>query len=158
MTESCAYALSFKIDTLSQFPSSLSMDTRHYLSALNRLRASLALLPTSLPSGSSIYEFTNWTPDPELLDMYGAECSVLNANLEIVFGLRARAPLVFQERGPGIESLVNLFEKYLLGEYLEQPVIVKWVEDLTEAAERMAKAAPSQASNDCLVLNAITLT
>jgi hypothetical protein len=84
---------------------------------LDQFRTALSLLPRSLPSGSSVYSFNGWVPDPELLEMYGAECSVLNAHLEIVFGLRAVTPLSFKERGPGIESLVDLFTHYLTGDF-----------------------------------------
>lgn len=78
--------------------------------------------------------------------MYGAECSVLNSHLEIVFGLRAVTPLIFKERGPGISSLVDLFTHYLTGDFQEKPVIAKWMMDLTEAVESMSRAVPKQVS------------
>ncbi|KAG9083469.1 hypothetical protein FS749_006003 [Ceratobasidium sp. UAMH 11750] len=105
---------------------------------LTQLRQALCLLPASLPSGSSVYNFHDWSPDPSLLDDYGAECSVLNAHLEIVFGLRDGGRLTFIERGPGIESIVDIFDKYLSGNYTEKPVIAKWLDDLIDAAEHMS--------------------
>ncbi|KAG9077835.1 hypothetical protein FS749_010224, partial [Ceratobasidium sp. UAMH 11750] len=108
-----------------------------YAPRLRRFRAAVAALPSTLPSGSSIYNFNGWLPDQDKLDLYGAECSVLNAHLESVFGLRVGNTLLFQERGPGIESLADIFTHYLTGDYLEKPVIGKWLEDLTEAAEFM---------------------
>lgn len=94
--------------------------------------------PSSLPSGASVYDFRNWSPDPDLLDTYGAECSVLNAHLESVFGLRAIAPLTLVERGPWLDSLADLLEHYLTGEFSEKLVIAKWLGDLTEAAEKVS--------------------
>jgi hypothetical protein len=92
--------------TLSMDPSSC------YDSLLLRLRSALQRLPSTLPFGSTVYEFTCWLPDSDLLEEYGAECSVLNAYLERRFGLRASTPLIFLERGPGIESIVDLFSRY----------------------------------------------
>ncbi|KAG8715661.1 hypothetical protein FRC08_010296 [Ceratobasidium sp. 394] len=109
-----------------------------YLSSIRRFRSALAALPLTLPSGSSIYNFSDWSPDPDLLDDYGAECSVLNAHLETVFGLRAQSSLTFLERGPGIESLADVFTTYLTGDFKEKPIIGKWLEDLTTAAEAMS--------------------
>ncbi|KAG9109345.1 hypothetical protein FRC07_008337, partial [Ceratobasidium sp. 392] len=110
-----------------------------YADSLNRLRAALGALPTSLPSGSSRYSFKGWVPDPDALDTYGAECCVLNAHLEVVFGLRASAPICFYERGPGIESIVDVFVHYLTGDFTKKTLLEKWVTDLTEAAENIAK-------------------
>ncbi|KAF8597429.1 hypothetical protein BDV93DRAFT_513341 [Ceratobasidium sp. AG-I] len=117
-----------------------------YSSQLKRFRSALSSLPSTLPYGSSIYDFRNWIPDPELREVYGAECSVLNAHLEIVFGLRAQVSLSFLERGPGIESLADLFTRYLDGDYSEKPVVAKWLDDLTEAAEAMGANATEPSS------------
>lgn len=78
--------------------------------------------------------------------MYGAECSMLNAHLEIVFGLRAVAPLTFKERGSGIKSLADVLTHYLISDYRVKPVIVKWREDLTEVVEALSESKPNQVS------------
>ncbi|KAG8697572.1 hypothetical protein FRC09_007774 [Ceratobasidium sp. 395] len=112
-----------------------------YTSKLTRLRHAIHLLPASLPSGSAVYDFSNWSPDPDQLDDYGAEGSVLNAHLERVFGLRNGGRITLTERGPGIESIVDIFTQYLTGDYAEKPVIDKWLDDLIDAAEHMSRAA-----------------
>ncbi|KAG8750264.1 hypothetical protein FRC12_012964 [Ceratobasidium sp. 428] len=117
-----------------------------YSDCLSRLRIALRSLPPSLPRGSTVYNFSGWTPDPEGMDKYGAECSVLNAHLETVFGLRAVAPIKFRERGSGIESLVTILAHYLEGEYAEKPVLAKWVDDLIDAAESASTVLPEKAS------------
>lgn len=112
----------------------------------DRLRMSLRALPSSLPAGSSIYNFKDWVPDADALDTYGEECCALNAHLEIVFGHRASAPLNFRERGPGIESIVDVFSSYLTGDFKEKALLEKWVVDLTHAAEAMTETELKQVS------------
>ncbi|QRV82866.1 hypothetical protein RhiJN_10882 [Ceratobasidium sp. AG-Ba] len=111
---------------------------------LNRLHAALRALPTCLPSGSSVYNFDEWTPDPTLLEDLGAECSVLNAHLENVFGLRNGSFILLAERGPGLESIVQVFRHYLSGPFAEKPVIEKWLDDLIEAAEHTSNELSMQ--------------
>ncbi|QRV99077.1 hypothetical protein RhiJN_27096 [Ceratobasidium sp. AG-Ba] len=106
---------------------------------LDRLHAALRALPTSLPLGSAVYNFDKWTPDPNLLEDFGAECSVLNAHLENVFGLRNGSLISLAERGPGLESIVEVFRHYLSGAFAEKPVIEKWLDDLTTAAEHISR-------------------
>ncbi|KAG8683523.1 hypothetical protein FRC09_016027, partial [Ceratobasidium sp. 395] len=62
----------------------------------------------------------------------------LNSVLENTFALRAQLPIVFIDRGPGLESLADTFTCYLTGDYTEKPIIAKWLDDLTEAAETMS--------------------
>ncbi|KAG9101895.1 hypothetical protein FRC07_010272 [Ceratobasidium sp. 392] len=109
-----------------------------YTARLKRFRSAIASLPSKLPSGSLVYNFSNWTPDPQLLEDYGSPCSVLNATLESTFGLRGQSSIVFTERGPGLDSLANVLEHYLTGDYTETVVIGKWLDDLIAAAEGMS--------------------
>ncbi|KAG8706755.1 hypothetical protein FRC09_002240 [Ceratobasidium sp. 395] len=109
-----------------------------YTARLTRFRSAITLLPSKLPAGSSVYNFNNWTPDPQLLEDYGTPCSVLNAALESTFGLRGQSPIIFTEKGPGLESLANVLERHLTGDYTEKAVIGKWLDDLIAAAERMS--------------------
>ncbi|KAG8776331.1 hypothetical protein FRC12_000974 [Ceratobasidium sp. 428] len=96
-----------------------------YTPKLTQLRNAIRLLPPSLPSGSAVYDFCNWTPDPDQLDDFGAECSVLNAHLGRFFGLRN----------------VDIFAQYFTGNYAEKPVIAKWLDDLIDSAEHMSSVA-----------------
>ncbi|KAG8682321.1 hypothetical protein FRC09_016852, partial [Ceratobasidium sp. 395] len=115
-----------------------------YSERLGRLRLALRSLPSSLPHGSNVYNFLDWTPDPEGMDQYyGTECSVLNAHLENAFGFRAISPVLLRERGPGIESLVDIMAHYLEGDCAEKPVLAKWVDDLIEAASVAPGSIPS---------------
>lgn len=86
-----------------------------------------------------MYNFCDWTPDSDSLELYDAEWSALNTHLETIFDLRAVGPITFLEHGPAIESLVDLLARYLEGNYSEKPVLSKWVDDLIDAA---AAAAP----------------
>ncbi|KAG8724738.1 hypothetical protein FRC09_015005 [Ceratobasidium sp. 395] len=106
-----------------------------YIPKLTRLRNAIRSLPPSLPSGSAMYDFRNWAPDPDLLDDFGAECSVLNTHLERVFGLRNGGRITLTERSPGIES------RYLTGNHAEKLLIAKWLDDLIDSAEHMSTLA-----------------
>ncbi|KAG8779902.1 hypothetical protein FRC12_023728 [Ceratobasidium sp. 428] len=86
-----------------------------YAARLMRFRSAISLLPPKLPTGS-----------------------VLNAALESTFGLRGQSPIIFTEKGPGLESLANVLEHYLTGNYTEKAVVGKWLDDLIAAAERMS--------------------
>ncbi|KAG8725089.1 hypothetical protein FRC09_008767 [Ceratobasidium sp. 395] len=112
-----------------------------YTPKLTRLRNAIRLLPSSLPSGSAMYDFRNWTPDPDLLDDFGAECSVLNAHLERVFGLRNGGRTALTERGLGTDLIVDIFTQCLTDNYAEKPVIAKWLDDLIDSAEHMSSLA-----------------
>lgn len=121
--------------------SSIAMRSQsEYTTKLDRLRTTPRTLPTSLSCSLAVYNFCDWTPDSDSLELYGAECSALNAHLETIFGLRAVVLITFLERGPGIESLVNLLARYLEGNYSEKPVLYKWLNDCV--ARAAATAAP----------------
>ncbi|QRV97083.1 hypothetical protein RhiJN_25102 [Ceratobasidium sp. AG-Ba] len=109
-----------------------------YTAKLNKLRCALASLPTSLPSGFSVYDFCGWTPNPEKVEDCGTKCGALNADLENIFGPRVHSRVNVVERGPGIESIIDIFTHYLTGNYDEKPIIVKWVDDLVDAAEHLS--------------------
>ncbi|KAB5587312.1 hypothetical protein CTheo_9241 [Ceratobasidium theobromae] len=47
---------------------------------------------------------------------------------------------MFLERGPGIESLVDLLHQYLMGDYSKKAVLAKWLDDLVDAAELAANS------------------
>ncbi|QRV89237.1 hypothetical protein RhiJN_17255 [Ceratobasidium sp. AG-Ba] len=79
-----------------------------------------------------MYKFEGRTPDIKPLEKCGTD------HLEHVFGLRKAGTIPFSEHGPSIESIVDISEQYLTGDYREKPVIMKWLEDLMRAAETTA--------------------
>ncbi|KAG9121366.1 hypothetical protein FRC07_002700 [Ceratobasidium sp. 392] len=64
-------------------------------------------------------------------------------NLERIWS-SCYSPITFLERGPGIESLVNVLAHYLEGNYTEKPVLEKWLDDLVDAATTALSVASSQ--------------
>lgn len=81
---------------------------------LKRLRTALAHLPDDIPLGNSKYQFENFTPDPEKIELYGSDEAALNNALEVTFAPKGRkdefapCPFEFQERGPGLIAIVDV--------------------------------------------------
>ncbi|KAG9124124.1 hypothetical protein FRC07_012737 [Ceratobasidium sp. 392] len=125
----------------------MSLPQTSYANKLSQLQRALASLPLALPLGSSIHDFCGWTPDPDRVEDYGTECGALNAHLESVFGLRVGGRVSIVERGPGIESNVDIFTRYLTGDYREQPVIAKWLDDLIDTAEDISNTSALLSQN-----------
>jgi hypothetical protein len=101
---------------------------------IQKLRHLLTQLPASLPFASSegsIYDFENFAPSPEWAADIGEEGAV-NRQLEVLLGSRAKGPIQFVERGPGVIALADVFEKYL-AKYPSSLILAKWVTDLTSA-------------------------
>ncbi|KAG1836631.1 hypothetical protein DFJ58DRAFT_817985, partial [Suillus subalutaceus] len=83
--------------------------------------------------------------DEKIEDM--GPIGALNRELECVMGQRHNGPILFKERGPGLEAVVDVLESHLI-EHHNSPetiLLVKWVDDLTTAA----KAAFASAQRTC---------
>ncbi|KAG9022111.1 hypothetical protein FRB95_000740, partial [Tulasnella sp. JGI-2019a] len=77
---------------------------------------------------------------PEDLSHYGTEQGALNHDLEIIVGPHDKGPVQFPERGPSLGGVVPLL-KYIDGTSKEQGLLIKWGDDLTEAAKAACLAA-----------------
>jgi hypothetical protein len=64
----CFALIAFELTVFIMLPEDLTHTTQ-----LSRFRGALSALPLSLPCGLSVYSFINWSPDPEMLEDYGAE-------------------------------------------------------------------------------------
>lgn len=103
---------------------------------LRNLRDALKALPLSLPQPkNSSYSFLL---DAEDLDDIGYE-GALNRALENSLGLRANG-LKLRERGPGIISLVPVFEE-AFSKCPGSAILEKWVDDLVDVARSASTTA-----------------
>ncbi|KAI0688083.1 hypothetical protein BC835DRAFT_1285482, partial [Cytidiella melzeri] len=101
---------------------------------LQILRSLLSSLPHSIPDGRDYYGFEGFTPSRAAVDDYGEE-GALNHAMEIAFCPRGcqKDVIVFKEQGPGLVAIVSTLEKYLT-RFPMSAILLKWVDDLTEAA------------------------
>lgn len=126
----------------------LSQDVQAKLRALASL---LSSLPASIPVGQAHYYFTGFSPSEDDVDLYGTKVAALNRTLEVTFCPQGRTegnPIRFEEQGPGLVDLTFTLEKYLTLYPSESALLMKWVDDLTEAAE----AAGGQRDNETNVV------
>jgi hypothetical protein len=114
------------------------MNSRELSEALMRLRMLLAQLPDTIPFSNDVYNFTNFSPDPEKVDMFGTNKAAVNNALEITFAKSGRdpgpCPFPLVEQGPGLVAVVGVLECYLI-EFPQSAILHKWVLDLTKAAK-----------------------
>lgn len=99
-------------------------------------------LPSSLPEPDiyhSRFQFVDYVPDPEDVDMVGTPEGAINRALEITFGWEARLKglLPIEERGRGICSLVDVLRAYQ--QCCQDPesgdaILAKWIDDIWEGA------------------------
>ena len=124
--------------------STLSMEVT---SRLRSLEALLSSLPTSIPYGQNHYQFSGYTPSQEDVELYGTEAAALNRTLEVTFcpgGRKPNEPIPLKERGQGLVAVVFALEKQLTRHPEESALLLKWVDDLSEAAKSAGgnQAAP----------------
>ena len=102
---------------------------------LQRLVKYLSNLPTTLaikPPSESRYNFNNFEPDEDWIEDIGIVGAV-NRQLEIRLGTRADGPIEFTERGPPVEELANVLNRYL-NDFPNNVLLEKWVDDALAGA------------------------
>jgi hypothetical protein len=108
------------------------MDTLEYLRYL------FTNLPDTIPSYMSLYNFQNFTPDPEKVELYGSKEGALNNALEVTFAPRGRQegpnPFMLKEKGPGLLAVVDVLQQFS-DDFPTLAIIQKWVEDFTKSAK-----------------------
>jgi hypothetical protein len=79
-----------------------------------RLAHLLSSLPSTVPDGNTYYCFEAFNPSKEDIEDYDKE-EVFNHALEVTFapGGHQKGPIIIKEQGPGLTSVVPVFEKYL---------------------------------------------
>jgi hypothetical protein len=112
---------------------SLDKDVEAKLSSLASL---LLSLPETIPNNSRYYRFENFALTQDDIEDYGDE-GALNHALEITFAPQGRhnGPIVLKEQGPGLSAVVPILKEYLR-RYPASAILLKWVDDLIEAARR----------------------
>jgi hypothetical protein len=114
------------------------MNSLELSEALKQLRLLLAQLPDTIPFSDDIYNFTNFSPDPEKVELYGSNEAAVNNALEITFAKSGRnpgpCPFRLEEQGPGLVAVVGVLETYLI-EFPQSAILHKWVADLTSVAK-----------------------
>ncbi|TBU55402.1 ribonuclease H-like domain-containing protein [Dichomitus squalens] len=109
---------------------------------LDELGRVLENLPHSLPEPKledSRFQFANYVPDPDDVDIFGTPDAAINHALEVVFGWEARSQgvLPIAERGKGVCSLVDALRAYQ--RHCKNPesdaILGKWIEDIWEGAK-----------------------
>ncbi|KAJ7049280.1 ribonuclease H-like domain-containing protein, partial [Mycena amicta] len=104
-----------------------------YAEELGKLLRTLKALPQTLPVNAT-YDFII-EPTAEELDDFGSPHGVVNRALERAFGPRNNGLVQFTSRGPLLEAVVQLLRRYITGKEGQNVILMKWVDDLTEAAE-----------------------
>jgi hypothetical protein len=106
---------------------------------LQLLSLFLRNLPETIPYADSAhteYGFDFFAVDDEKVEDMGP-IGALNRELECRMGQRHKGPIVFKERGPGLEAVVDVLTGYL-DEYRDSSetiLLVKWADDLVTAAK-----------------------
>ncbi len=105
--------------------------------SLEYLKHLLSNLPDTVPSAGNIYDFRNFVPDPELVELFGSREAALNNALEVVFAPRGRLagpnPFILIDQGPGLVAVVDVLRN-IINEYPQSAILQKWVDDLKNAA------------------------
>ncbi|KAJ7192260.1 hypothetical protein GGX14DRAFT_578278 [Mycena pura] len=104
-----------------------------YLEELNRLERYVKALPVSLPA--SELDIGQLEPSAAEVDDYGSTICALNRRLEISFGSRAMGPLELKFRGEYLIAVVTILRRVITGTEGENIIMIKWVDDLTNAAK-----------------------
>lgn len=117
---------------------------------ISKLRFLLKNLPDSLPLKSAedaSINFLGFEPDPEWIDRIGTVEGAVNREIEVRVGPRNNAEGTFKltERGPGIEALADVLEKYTT-EFPDDVILNKWVADSSRAAENAFRDAEKSVS------------
>ncbi|KAI0317561.1 hypothetical protein OF83DRAFT_1171861 [Amylostereum chailletii] len=111
----------------------------HRLQYLHTLLSSLPPLAPSEVTTSGRYSFGSFAISAEDVEDYGPTGAV-NQQLENRIGLRANGPIHFSERGPDLVAVVDVLDDYLTM-CPEDAVLLKWVDDLTSAAQAVYESA-----------------
>ena len=113
----------------------MSEDVSHDLQYLRHL---LSNLPNTVPCcNTSLYDFCNFEPDPQLVELYGTNKAAVNNVLKVTFapqgwtdGPSAFLPL---DQGPGLVAIVDVLCRSIC-EFLQSAILKKWLEDLVKVA------------------------
>ncbi|KAG8974060.1 hypothetical protein FRB94_004931 [Tulasnella sp. JGI-2019a] len=108
-----------------------------YATELQTLLHTLQHLPASIPEDTGYYNFDQCHgTDPGWADWRertGSNQGALNHKLEIAFSTCENGPVKFEERGRGLEAVVEVLRNWLTGTDGQNLILKKWVDDLTEA-------------------------
>ena len=103
---------------------------------LQYLRHLLSNLPDTVLHGD-IYDFRNFEPDPQLVELYGTNEAAVNNVLEVTFAPRGRvdgpSPFPILEQGPGLVAIVDVLQRFIT-EFPQSAIMKKWLEDFLKAA------------------------
>jgi hypothetical protein len=118
---------------------------------LNLLALYLKNLPDDIPlvhSSATAYGFDYYVAnDEDILDM--GEIGALNRQFKIQLGQRNNGPIIFKERGAGLEGVVDVLKSYLEEHKHSNEVVLleKWLDDLITAAEHAYMSAKVSVSD-----------
>lgn len=109
-----------------------------YKNELKTLLHCFKHLPESIPLNTGYYGFNQWHDlTADWLDKAGTRQGALNGMLKPVFGSRRDGSVKFEERGEGLEGVVEVLQRELTGTNGENILLTKWVDDLTTAAKEV---------------------
>lgn len=103
---------------------------------LQKLRIYLRGLPPSLPLAfaGSHYNFLDFEPDTDWVEKCGSVKDAVNRELEVRLGTRAHGPIDLTERGPALEFLVEVLDRYIKIIPGDNTLLVEWVDDILAGA------------------------
>ncbi|KAG2029559.1 hypothetical protein BDR03DRAFT_1096255 [Suillus americanus] len=112
---------------------------------LNLLALYLKNLPDHIPlvpASATAYGFDFYVADDEDVSEMG-EIGALNREFEIRLGQRNNGPIIFKERGAGLEGVVDVLNSYLEKHKHSNEVVLlhKWLDDPITAAEHAYMSA-----------------
>jgi len=115
----------------------MDAETRQKLSTLALYLQHLPEPSIPVDTTGTTYGFNHFTVDDEDIQDMG-KIGALNRALEIRFGQRNNGPIIFKERGIGLEAVVDVLHSYLdkddVQSSTEVILLQKWVDDLIIAA------------------------
>ena len=105
-------------------------------------------LPSPLPQRSQ-YPFRNFVIPQDYIEKTESELGGLNEAFKSIFGWQTRTTgdgiIEIKERGPGIEGIVVVFQRYL-EKYPGDQVLEKWLDDIIQGAEQVYKRTKTKVS------------
>jgi len=132
---------------------------KQHLEKLAYLRVLLLHLPDSVPfrdMSSTSYNFS--VGEEDIIDL-GDESSAVNRALEISFGDRSKTDGIvpIKEKGPGIAAVVDVLHECLAGDPSDARFSL-WLENLSESAKEVYKAAGKEVSDRVYIMQIKRLT
>jgi hypothetical protein len=135
------------------------MDTESREIKLKRLDLYLHGLPSSLAITESFsrYNFAEFSLDPDWVENIGSVQGAVNRELEVRLGTHANGPIEFVERGPQVEALVGVLDRYST-QFPDDILLATWIDDALAGAIHTYSKANAPVRVQVFIIDANTNT